>query len=254
MDPVLTVTDVWKEFHDGAEACPAVAGISLSVNPGEIVAVMGRSGCGKSTLLRIILGLETADRGSVTFSGDGGSGRIPAAMVFQEHALFPWLTVRENVLYGLKLGGQKIPGAEAEQRVDDLLAMVELSQFASSHPYQLSGGMRQRVSVLRALAVRPGIILMDEPFSSLDPFARTDLEVELLRIRDESVRTGQNVAILFVTHNFEEAIFLADRLIVLSERPATIRGEIRVDLPHPRNVLAPEFLAIREKAMELVRQ
>ncbi len=254
MDPVLAVDSVWKEFHDGEETCPALAGVSFSVYPGEIVAVMGRSGCGKSTLLRIILDLETADRGSVEFSRNGGSQRIPAAMVFQEHALFPWLNVRDNVLYGLRLGAQKIPDDEANKRADDLLSMVKLEKFAGSRPYQLSGGMRQRVSILRALAVQPGVLLMDEPFSSLDPFTRADLETELLRIRDVSVRAGQNTAILFVTHNFEEAVFLADRLIILSDRPATVRAEIRVDLPHQRNILAPEFLAIREKAMNLVRQ
>jgi ABC-type nitrate/sulfonate/bicarbonate transport system ATPase subunit len=239
---VLMVRGVEKTFRaEGEEACPALAGIDLAVAPREIVCLMGPSGCGKSTLLRVIGGLERADTGAI-------EGVASAAMVFQDHALFPWLSVRENIVYGLRLGAQRLPGEEVRARGEELLALTRLDGFARSLPHQLSGGMKQRAAVARALAIRPAILLMDEPFSALDPFTRRELEDEVIRIRDELGTT-----ILMVTHNPEEAVYIADRIVVLSERPAVVAEILAVDLPHPRDPADPAFIALREEVTRLVR-
>jgi NitT/TauT family transport system ATP-binding protein len=203
---------------------------------------MGPSGCGKSTLLRVIGGLERADTGAI-------EGVASAAMVFQDHALFPWLSVRENIVYGLRLGAQRLPEVEMRARAEELLALTRLDGFARSLPHQLSGGMKQRVSVARAIAIRPAILLMDEPFSALDPFTRRELEDEVIRIRDELGTT-----ILMVTHNPEEAVYIADRIVVLSERPAVVAEILHVGLAPPRNPADPAFIAIREEVTRLVRK
>ena len=169
-------------------------------------------------------------------------------MVFQDHALFPWLSVRENIVYGLRLRAQRLPEEEVRARAEELLALTRLDGFARSLPHQLSGGMKQRVSVARALAIRPAILLMDEPFSALDPFTRRELEDEVIRIRDELGTT-----ILMVTHNPEEAVYIADRIVVLSERPAVVAEILPVNLPHPRDPADPAFIALREEVTRLVR-
>jgi ABC-type nitrate/sulfonate/bicarbonate transport system ATPase subunit len=255
MEPILSLRGVGKTFREDDTECPALAGVSFDVYPGEILCIMGPSGCGKSTLLRVIAGLETPDRGSITMPGNSGPGEGSAAMVFQDDALFPWLTVRDNVRYGLTVGLRKtVPAQDAEKRVADLLAMVGLDAFSSSWTYQLSGGMKQRVAVARALAVQPKVLLMDEPFSALDPFTRRDLEDEVIRIRDAAAGTGQSVSVLLVTHNPEEAVYLADRVIVLSDRPATVRGVIEVRLPYPRSISDREFIAVREQVTMMVKR
>jgi NitT/TauT family transport system ATP-binding protein len=240
--PILTVRGVEKTFRaEGEEACPALAGIDLAVAPREIVCLMGPSGCGKSTLLRVIGGLERVDTGTI-------EGVASAAMVFQDHALFPWLSVRENIVYGLRLRAQRLPEEEVKARAEELLALTRLDGFARSLPHQLSGGMKQRASVARALAIRPAILLMDEPFSALDPFTRRELEDEVIRIRDELGTT-----ILMVTHNPEEAVYIADRIVILSERPAVVAEILRVDLSHPRNPADPAFITLREEVTRMVR-
>ena len=251
MDPVLSVRDLKKTFVADEHDCRVLQGISFDAFPGEILCIMGTSGCGKSTLLRMIAGLETIDTGSITMPGDPVTG---AAMVFQDDALFPWLNVHDNISYGLTLGSEKVPEGVAATRVADLLDLVRLNSFSMYYPYQLSGGMRQRAAVARALAVQPGILLMDEPFSALDPFTRRELQDEIIRIRDAASADGHPVAILLVTHNPEEAVYLADRIIVLSDRPATIHGVIDVRLPHPRSISDTDFLAIREEVTGLVKR
>lgn len=251
MEPVLSLTKVEKTFVEEEHECKVLQGISFEVFPGEIVCVMGPSGCGKSTLLRMIAGLETIDSGSITMHGVGNSGEARAAMVFQEDALFPWRNVHDNISYGLALGGRKVPEEEAQKRVADLLDFVRLTSFSSYYPYQLSGGMKQRAAVARALAVQPGILLMDEPFSALDPLTRRELQDEIIRIRDVASADGHPVAILLVTHNPEEAVYLADRIIVLSKSPATIHGMLDVRLPRPRKILDGDFLAVREKVSDV---
>jgi ABC-type nitrate/sulfonate/bicarbonate transport system ATPase subunit len=175
-------------------------------------------------------------------------------MVFQDDALFPWLNVRDNISYGLTLASEGVAADVASKRVADLLDLVRLNSFSTYYPYQLSGGMKQRAAVARALAVQPAIILMDEPFSALDPFTRKELQDEIIRIRDAASAAGHPVAILLVTHNPEEAVYLADRIIVLSDRPAAIHGLIDVKLPHPRSISDRDFLTIREEITGLVKR
>jgi ABC-type nitrate/sulfonate/bicarbonate transport system ATPase subunit len=248
MTPLLSLSGITKTFREAEAACPALAGISFEVAPREIVGIMGPSGCGKSTLLRIIGGLEQADGGTITGGADSNGSGVSPAMVFQDHALFPWLSVYENIVYGLRLSAQKVPEEEIRQRAEELLALTHLGAFAHVPPHQLSGGMRQRVAVARALAVKPPVILMDEPFSALDPFTRMELEDEVLRIRDTFHTT-----ILLVSHNPEEVVYLTDRIIVLSERPATISTVLQVDLPRPRDPADPSFIRLREQVSRLVQ-
>ena len=252
MDPVLSLDGITKSFSGGGTSCPVLDGIGFDVYPREIVCIMGPSGCGKSTLIRIVGGLESADSGSIRESAPASGEGSGAAMVFQDHALFPWLSVYSNIVYGLHLSARKLPEEEVQARAGSLLAFTRLESFAWSLPHQLSGGMKQRAAVARALAVNPRILLMDEPFSALDPFTRRELEDEVLRIRAERHAEGHDFTLVHITHNPEEAVYLADRIIVLSDRPAKIAAEIRVDLPHPRNVADPAFLAIREKVTALV--
>jgi NitT/TauT family transport system ATP-binding protein len=247
MEPVLSLAGISKTFRDGEEICPAITGISLAITPQEIVCIMGPSGCGKSTLLRIIGGLESADTGTIRAASDNTRGEAKTAMVFQDHALFPWLSVFENIVYGLRLSAQRVPEDEIRKRAESLLSLTHLDAFTHAYPHQLSGGMRQRVAVARALAVKPPVILMDEPFSALDPFTRRELEDEVLRIRLELKTT-----ILFVSHNPEEAVYLADRIVILSERPAVIAETLAVSLPHPRDMADPAFIRIREQVTQAV--
>jgi len=246
--PVLSVTGIAKTFHGEGTSCPALADVSFDVGPREIVCIMGPSGCGKSTLLRIIGGLEIADAGSIQGVSGSGEGTASATMVFQDSALFPWLSVEENIVYGLRLTAQKMPEEEVRRRVTELLELIHLGPFAHSPPHELSGGMKQRVAVARALAIRPSILLMDEPFSALDIFTRRELEDEIQRIRNELETT-----ILMVTHNPEEAVYLADRIVILSERPAMVSEILPVGLPHPRNPADPEFIRIRERLTLMVQ-
>ena len=239
-EPVLSVAGIAKTFHGKGESCPALTGVTFDITAREIVCIMGPLGCGKSTLLRIIGGLEHADAGSIHIGMNGGSPSV--AMVFQDHALFPWIPVEENIIYGLRLAAQKVPEKEARYRVKELLSLIHLGSFAHSPPHELSGGMKQRVAVARALAVKPSILLMDEPFSALDTFTRRELEDEILRIRQELKTT-----ILMVTHNPEEAVYVADRIVILSERPAVVSEIVQINLPHPRSPSNPEFIRIREQ-------
>lgn len=247
MEPVLSVRSIGMTFTDADESCPALAGVSFDIAPREIVCLMGPSGCGKSTLLRIIAGLEHADSGSISTASDDNGGSARTAMVFQDPALFPWLSVYDNIAYGLRLSAQRVPEDEVTRRTEALLALTRLSEFGRSLPHQLSGGMRQRAAVARALAVEPPVILMDEPFSALDPFTRRELEDEVLRIRS-SLKT----TFLIVSHNPEAAVYLADRIIVLTPRPGRVAAEIEVPLPFPRDPSDPAFLRIREELTRAV--
>ncbi|NLD56514.1 MAG: ATP-binding cassette domain-containing protein [Methanomicrobiales archaeon] len=247
MEPVLSVCEIEKTFFDADAACPALRGVSFAIAPREIVCLMGPSGCGKSTILRIIAGLEESDSGSIRPAADNNGGTARTAMVFQDPALFPWLSVYDNIVYGLRLAAQRVPEEEVKRRAAALLALTHLGDFSRSLPHQLSGGMKQRAAVARALAVEPPVILMDEPFSALDPFTRRELEDEILRIR-----TKLETTFLIVTHNPEEAVYLADRIIVLSPRPGRVAAQIPVNLPFPRNPADPAFLSIREKVTRAV--
>jgi len=239
MNEVLILEGISRQFTDGGAVCQAIDNITCSIRKGEIVCLMGPSGCGKSTVLRILSGLETADCGVVKGNGGEESGMVRTALVFQEHGLFPWLTVADNIAYGLRMKVRSASRDQVDRKVADLLALVHLEEFAGSYPHQLSGGMKQRVAVARALAIEPQILLMDEPFSALDPFSRRELQDEVIRIREHL-----NTTFFIVTHNPEEAVYLADRIIVLTPRPGTVKKEVPVPAPHPRNMTDQDLIRL----------
>lgn len=224
----IVVDRVSKTYPDRAgRAVAALGEVELAVESEEFVALLGPSGCGKSTLLGIIAGLLPATSGRVYFEGELRPGRPTAATVFQEFALFPWRTVRANVEFGLEELG--VSGPERVERARRYLEMTGLAGFEGKFPHQLSGGMRQRVGIARALAVEPAVLLMDEPFSALDAQTRTLMMEELLGIWE---RTRQSI--LYVTHNIQEAVFMADRVVVLSRRPGQVLDTVSIKLPRPR--------------------
>lgn len=226
MSAGISIQGLWKAFPSAESkdgVLVAVEDVSLEVRENEFVCVLGPSGCGKSTLLRVAAGLEQASLGSVTTESR-------PSVVFQEHGVFPWLTVAENVAYPLKLRG--VPRAGRRERVRELLQLVGLTEFASYYPAQISGGMRQRTSVARALADDGNVLLMDEPFGALDEQTRVALQQELLRIWE---RTSKSV--LFITHSVDEALTLADRVVVMSHRPGRIIAEIEIPFGRPRDII-----------------
>jgi NitT/TauT family transport system ATP-binding protein len=214
----------------GARTAHVLDGVGLDVRPGEVIALIGPNGCGKSTLLRVLAGLIPPDAGSVTIDGDPVSGPDErVGLVFQEPRLLAWRTAEQNVRFPMELAGWS--KARQAARADDLLGLVGLREFAAAKPSTLSGGTRQRVAIARALALEPRVLLLDEPFSALDALTRERFNVELLRLWE---RTG--TTIVLVTHSIPEAVFLADRVVVMSPRPAGIAATIPVGLPRPRRV------------------
>jgi len=234
---VIAVENISKEFwHDQTRHwVVALEHVQLRVEAREFVCVLGPSGCGKSTLLNLVAGFERPTSGRVVFDGQEVSGPGPdRGVVFQEHTLFPWLTAAGNIEFGLRNLGVS-PG-ERRAIVRRSLALVGLEGFAEARPYQLSGGMRQRVALARVLAMEPKALLLDEPFGALDALARTRLQDELIRIWETDRRT-----VVFVTHNVDEAAYLADRVVLMGPAPRSIRGEIRVALPRPRDRTSPDM-------------
>jgi NitT/TauT family transport system ATP-binding protein len=229
----LQLQSVSKRF--GKSTVKAIEGISLDCEPGEFVVVVGPSGCGKTTLLNLVAGIYLPDSGSVLL--DGKPIRAPGpdrAMVFQDHGLFPWLTAAQNVEFGLKMA--RVPADERQQRVMDALKMVHLTGSAGKLVHELSGGMRQRIAIARALVMNPAVLLMDEPFAALDAQTRTLLHHQLQMLWWQTRKT-----VLFVTHSVGEAVRLADRVIVLHAHPGRIRKTISVQLPHPRVFDSPDI-------------
>jgi NitT/TauT family transport system ATP-binding protein len=222
--------------------------INLRVQPGEFLCIVGPSGCGKSTLLHLIAALQKPTSGSVLVDDNvvasPGTDRI---LIFQEHGLFPWLTVGQNVEFGMKMKG--LPKAEREEKTRYYLRLVHLSQFKDSRPHQLSGGMRQRVALARALATEPDVLLMDEPFAALDAQTRDLLHDELEKIWAETGRT-----IIFVTHNVREAVRLGDRVALMSFRPGRIKQEFAVDLPRPRHLEDPNVARAAREILDHLRE
>jgi NitT/TauT family transport system ATP-binding protein len=242
MAAIVDVNSVTKAFTtpDG-QALPVLDGITFTLHEGEIVALLGKSGSGKSTLLRCIAGLIAPTAGTVTYRGAPLNGANPGvAMVFQTFALLPWLTVQQNVELGLQARG--VPETERAQRALDAIDIIGLDGFEGAYPKELSGGMRQRVGFARALVVQPDALLMDEPFSALDVLTAENLRTELTGLW--SGNQFPTKAILVVTHNIEEAVLLADRILVLSSNPGRIKAELPVDLPRPRDRHAPAFDAL----------
>lgn len=234
---ILEIRDVTKTFADG----DALSQVSLSVGEGEIVSLLGPSGCGKSTLLRIVAGLDREYAGSVVLDGDEVKGPTTrVGVVFQEPRLFPWLSVRRNIAFGLK---------EADPaHVEELAREVGLEEYLESLPRQLSGGMAQRCAIARALVTRPRVLLMDEPFSALDAFTRMRLQEVTLGLWRQVGTT-----LLLVTHDIDEALFLSDRVVVMSARPGRIKAEVRIDLPRPRERASEAVHRLKVEVMELLQ-
>ncbi len=244
MKAKVEVIDIHKSF-DGLKV---LDGVSFSVEAGELLCLLGPSRCGKTTLLRIIIGLETPDSGEVKIDGqpiDPKKHKI--GYVPQDITLMPWLTVYENIALGLKIRGAS--GEQIRSQVEALMKLIRIEAFRNHYPHQLSGGMKAYVAIARALAIDPDIILMDEPFVNLDAQTRSLLQSELIKLHEYAAKT-----IIFVTHNIEEAVFLADRILVLTKRPAKIKEVIVMDLPRPRNRYGEKFIKIRESIEELIRE
>ena len=233
-------------------------GLELSVRDGESVCILGPSGCGKTTLLRAMHGLIPLDAGRVLIDGTPvTTPRRNVAMVFQHFGLMPWKRVRQNVAYGVELAG--LPRDQVDERVARYIELVGLGGFERHYPHELSGGMQQRVGLARALAVEPDVLLMDEPFGSLDAQTREVLQDELLRIYQHgaAARAGTPPAMVFITHSIEEAIAIGDRVVVLSERPSRVREVVSVDIARPRTVASvvadPKFVSLRDRCWHLLR-
>lgn len=236
---MLRIEHIHKQFASGVTA---LADVSLRVQSAEIVALVGASGCGKSTLLRIVAGLEAPTSGRALINEEAIAGPHPAVgVIFQEPRLMPWLTVRQNVQFGLAA----LPKAEQQARTAAVLERVGLTAFADALPRQLSGGMAQRVAIARALVAQPALLLLDEPFSALDPFTKMDLQDHLLHIWGYDRPT-----LLLVTHDLEEALLLADRVVVLRGHPGRIHETVRVDLPRPRHRTSADFQAYKQRLLE----
>ena len=237
-EALLQLEHVFQSYGAGVRRFTAVENVNLNLSVGEFVALLGPSGCGKSTLLRIIAGLQKATQGKVLYRGQQLEGVNPhTSIIFQTFALFPWLTVLENVSLALKAKG--VEKHERDKKAADLLDRVGLDGFESAYPRELSGGMRQKVGFARAMAVEPELLCMDEPFSALDVLSAESLRGELLELWTEGKIPTK--AILMVSHNIEEAVFLADRIVVMDKEPGRIIAEHKIDLPHPRNRKSVEF-------------
>ena len=246
MNRFIECVEVGKIYPGKTENVEALRGIDLVCDAGEFVCLLGRSGCGKSTLLQMMAGLERPTSGQIAVAGRELDGPSPdAAVVFQDHGLFPWMTVQKNVEFNMKARGAK--AAERAKVARHFLDMTSLTGFADRYPHELSGGMRQRVGIARALTTEPKALLMDEPFGALDAQTRGRLQDELLQIWEK-----QRTTVLFVTHSIDEALLLADRILVFSPRPGRIAADIRVDLPRPRASQSAGFSALARELRGLV--
>lgn len=236
----LTIRDVSKSYVVDEQPLSVLHNIALDVQPGEFVSIVGASGCGKSTLLRLVVGLDADYDGDILLNGRRieGPGR-ERGIVFQEHRLFPWLTVEDNIALGLD--GSDEPQHVLDERVRDNIALVGLAGFEKAYPHQLSGGMAQRAAIARSLVTQPAILLLDEPLGALDSITRAYLQKELLRIWQQ-----ERVTIIMVTHDVDEALFLSDRVVVMEPRPGRIRSIVPVELEHPRHRASLEFVRLKE--------
>ena len=245
----LDVNRLTKVFSTPQGEVTALENVSFALHRREFMCVIGASGCGKSTLVRILAGLESASAGEVLVGGESVSGPGPdRGMVFQGYTLFPWLTVKQNVMFGLKMTGQSEATAESEAM--QWIELVGLASSAEVYPHQLSGGMKQRVAIARALANQPRILVMDEPFGALDAQTRAQMQSYLLQIWRQV-----DITILFITHDLDEAVYLSDRVLVLDSDPGRVGELIEVPVPQPRNprqFLTPEFLSAKKRLEELI--
>lgn len=240
----LTCKDVSKTFETKNNSFEVLKGLSFDVYENEFLVIFGPGQCGKTTLLNIMAGLEEASSGEVTHNGKPVTAPEPSrAVVYQTMALFPWMTVMGNVGFSLKVKG--LPKEERKDRAQKFIDLVGLTGFEKSYPIQLSGGMKQRVGIARAYCADPDVLLMDEPFGHLDAQTRYMMQESIHEIWEKEKRT-----VVFVTNNIEEAIFLADRILLLSDCPSVIRAEYKIDLPRPRDLTDPRFLKLRKEITE----
>lgn len=240
---ILQIQNVKKNFHIQNEEVEVLQCVNLDIKEGEFVSIMGSSGCGKSTLLKMITALEKPTEGEIYIDGEKIiKPSEKCSMIFQEARLFPWLTAEQNVAFTLS---SKLPLDQARETALNYLQLVGLKDFKKAHPSQLSGGMQQRVSIARGLATKPRLLLLDEPFGALDAFTRIDLQEELLKIWEREKTT-----MVMVTHDIDEAIYLSDRIVVLSSKPGVIKADIEVKNPRPRERSGYEFLEIRRNVLK----
>jgi ABC-type nitrate/sulfonate/bicarbonate transport system ATPase subunit len=244
----IELSGITYEYATGDRAVVALRDVSFGVGESEFVCVVGRSGCGKTTLLNIVAGFLAPTKGEIRIGGRTVSGRgLDRGIVFQDFAqLFPWRTAQRNVEFGLEMKG--LPRAERAQTARRFLELVNLKAFAAAYPHELSGGMQQRVAIARALAYNPSVLLMDEPFAALDALTRDEMQQMLVDVWRETRKT-----VIYVTHNVAEAVYLADRIVVLTPHPGTLRAEIRIPLPRPRDVLSVEFLDYQKQVVAHLR-
>lgn len=248
--PQIIARHLGKEFISDGRSVIALQDVNIVIEQGQFCCIVGPSGCGKTTLLRIVAGLETHTSGELRLAHFNQTKPL-LSMVFQEQSIFPWMTVEGNVEYGLRM--RKVPKAERRDTVRHYLDKVSLTQFAGSYPHQLSGGMKQRVSIARAFANDPEILLMDEPFAALDEQNKAILQEELLRIWEESRKT-----VLFITHSIDEALVLSDRALVMTARPGTLKADIAVPLQRPRGAYeirsSPGYAELNERMWKELRE
>jgi len=242
--PKLRTQHLGVVYDRDGQSMTVLEDINLEIADGEFICLVGPSGCGKSTFLNTMAGFLSPTSGSVSIDGETVSGPDPRRiLVFQERGVFPWLTVEGNIGFGLS----KLSRAEREERIAHYVKTVRLEGFENTYPSDLSGGMKQRLQVARALAVNPDILYLDEPFGALDSITRVIMRGELLRIWQTERRT-----IIFVTHDIDEAVQLADRVVVLSSRPARIKDILTIDIPHPRNISSPHYLELRDELLKQI--
>jgi NitT/TauT family transport system ATP-binding protein len=244
----IDLSGIDYEYATADRAVVALRDISFGVAESEFLCVVGRSGCGKSTLLNIVAGFLTPTKGEIRIGGRTVSGRgLDRGIVFQDFAqLFPWRTAQRNVEFGLEMKG--VPRAERAKTAQRFLELVNLEAFAAAYPHELSGGMQQRVAIARALAYNPSVLLMDEPFAALDALTRDEMQSMLVHVWRETRKT-----IIYVTHNVAEAVYLADRIVILTPHPGTLRADIRIPLTRPRDVLSVEFLEYQKQVVGFLR-
>src|SRR6476660_2377150 len=244
MMPHIEVADVSLTYDTPSGQVPGVDGVSLDIEASEFLCIVGPSGCGKSTLLNIIAGFLTPTAGEIRIGGKPVNGHgLDRGVVFQDFAqLFPWRTALGNVTFGLEMKG--VPKNEREEIARNQLRLVKLEKFYDSYPHHLSGGMQQRVAIARALAYNPSVLLMDEPFSALEALTRDDMQRLLAEVWRETRKT-----VIYVTHNVAEAVYLADRVIVMSPHPGTVKAEIKIALPRPRDPLSAEFVDMQKELL-----
>jgi NitT/TauT family transport system ATP-binding protein len=242
----VSVREVSKDYVQNGRRVVAVSNVSLDIKDGAFVCVVGHSGCGKTTLLNILAGFLEPTSGSIVFGDSGGAGGGDIGVVFQEYALFPWRTAAGNVEFGLEM--RDVPPKERRLKARQFLDLVHLGHVAQTYPHQLSGGMRQRVAVARALAYDPALLLMDEPFGALDAQTR-----ERLQSLTEEIWQKTKKTVFYVTHNLAEAVYLASRIVVMRPHPGRIHEVITVDLPRPRDPLSPEFVELQRYITELIK-